>query len=271
MGLRKIIRLHSVDCEESAPGLGKPMTLNGIRAKQFATERLKNADEIFLELDICREEPDLEKAIAISQDKYGRVIAHIYIDVGEKLVHFNRELIQLGHSPYFNKYGGSRLYDFWLREAQAIARSEKLGIWSESLQGEYFRDYNYLLPWWSRRAAGVDLARLSSVNGGKKIWACDNECPLITQLLPGTPVCGVNDFALRLQYFKKGFAQKIWSGSSLLRVFYPHKVALENFEAITRLQSERDYGFVEGIIEGYRGIPQLTVNKIFTPSQFEGP
>lgn len=261
-GQPEIVRFHSVDCEESAPGLGKPMTVNGVKAKHFTTEQLKSANEVLIELDFPREyaEVNLEEAIATSRDKYGRLIAHIYIDG----LHLNKELIQQGYSPYFNKYGNSRLYHLRFEKAQAIAQAQRSIIWKlEANQGEYSRDYNFLLPWWNQRAAVVDLARFSSVNGGRKVWACDNECSLITKLLlTGKPIHALVDFQNPLQLFRKGSALKVRAGEDLLRVFLPNQVLQSQFDLIEQLRLSKNYGIVQGTVEQYRGIPQLTVTEI---------
>lgn len=61
----EVIRFHSVDCEESAPGLGKPMTTAGVMAKKFTSKLLHSASEIRVELDFPRD-VGLEDAIASS-------------------------------------------------------------------------------------------------------------------------------------------------------------------------------------------------------------
>lgn len=257
-GQKESIRFHSVDCEESAPGLGKPMTKAGILAKHFTKELLASAHEISIELDT--HESDLEKAIPLSRDKYGRLIAHIYIDGG----HLNYELIRQGYSPYFNKYGNSRLFHERFKQGQIEAIDHSRIIWNpQTNEGGYFRDYESLLTWWDSRAAVVESARFSSVNPDSYVWSCDNECALITNLMYGGKLIhALVDFQNSLQLFKKGSALKVRVGEHLIRVFFPTDVLRENFKLIERLRLSKNYGIVKGFVEQYRGIPQLRVAEI---------
>lgn len=274
-GLKQTVRLNSVDTEESAIGYGKPATATGIRAKHYTREMCQSG-ELYLGLD---EFGSIEEAIPRSRDKYGRLIAHIYIDVGVggELLHLNRELIQLGFSPYFNKYGSSRLYDSDFREAQQEAQRQDLMIWGESAGGAT-RNYDKLLPWWERRATALDLARYSSVNssnspdsdvnGSKKIWICDNECRLIAE----QPACAAKFFPEYLcclvdfqggytARFAKGWVVSAKSEGFLVRLFFSHKFLNndQNLQLVQQLIAEKDYGFVAGVLRKYRGIPQIEV------------
>lgn len=235
------------------------MTTAGVMAKKFTSELLHSASEIRVELDFPRD-VELEEAIALSHDRYGRLIAHIYIDG----MHLNHELIRLGYSPYFNKYGNSRLYDREFRQAQVQAIDNCRIIWNpETNQGGYFRDYESLLPWWERRAAVVDSARFCSVNPDSIVWSCDNQCSLITGFRgQAQPISVLIDFQNPLQLYKKGSALKVRSGEDLIRIFIPTDMLRENFRAIERLRLSKNYGIVRGYVGQYRGIPQLTVIEI---------
>lgn len=219
-----------------------------------------------------------DEAIAANRDKYGRLLGHIYIDG----LHLNHELIRLGFSPYFNKYGSSRLYDSDFRVAQAGARRQGLMIWNaETNQGAASRNYNKLLPWWERRAAAIDLARYSSVNGeslndsgvngGKRIFICDNECHLIgtkstrwQNFSVGNIVCLV-DFQLDItRKFSKGWVVQQKTKNFLVRFFFSSSFleSSSNLSTISQLVEEKDYGFVSGQLKNYRGTTQVNVTSI---------
>lgn len=235
------------------------MTTAGVMAKKFTSELLESANQISIELDFPRD-VGLEDAIALSRDRYGRLITHIYIDG----MHLNHELIRLGYSPYFNKYGNSRLYDSQFRQTQAQAINNSQIIWNlETNQGGYFRDYESLLPWWERRAAVVDFARFCSVNPDSIVWNCDNQCSLITRFKgQAQPISALVDFQNPLQLYKKGSALKVRSAKDLIRVFIPTDVLRENFRIIERLRLSKNYGIVRGFVGQYRGIYQLLVIEI---------
>ena len=92
-------------------------------------------------------------------DKYGRMLAYVYHN-GNNV---NVDCVLAGHSPYFAKYGRSRLYhgEFTLAEKLAIENSRGVwnpvgaSAWSFGLL-EYTRDYRKLLPWWRQRELFVE-------------------------------------------------------------------------------------------------------------------
>jgi len=58
----------------------------------------------------------------IDVDRYGRQVAHVWL--GER--HVNRELVREGHAWVYTQY----LRDPTLREDEASARRDRLGLWS---------------------------------------------------------------------------------------------------------------------------------------------
>ena len=68
--------------------------------------------------------------------RYGRLLAYMFVDG----VNFNLELVRMGLSPYYTKYGLSQKYDQDFREAERHARNHKLGIWGDpNLTKKYLR------------------------------------------------------------------------------------------------------------------------------------
>ena len=75
-------------------------------------------------------------------------------------------LVQRGKSPYFNKYGHSKICHEEFVRAQAKARKNKLGIWhpetNKSARADApaaTRPYEDLLVWWQARADAIDEFR----------------------------------------------------------------------------------------------------------------
>lgn len=68
--------------------------------------------------------------------KYGRLLAYVFVD-GKN---FNLELVEMGLSPYYTKYGLSQKHDKEFREAERHARKHKLNIWENyELTQKYLR------------------------------------------------------------------------------------------------------------------------------------
>lgn len=265
-GLKETIRLHSVDTEESAIGYGKPATSVGIRAKHF-TREMCHSGELLLELDYSPDQ-DIDVSLQRNRDTYGRLITHIYIDVGDsEPLHLNSELIKLGLSPYFNKYGNSRVYDAKMREAQNKAQRIDAMIWAQP-----GRDYDRLIPQWEHRAAGMDFARQNKVVIISEF--CDNEWLSIREKsircrnFSQQKLSKGNQEKLFILDFQGGVQKSFRKGVVIhekaknnLRFFFSRSQFPE-FSLIEQLIQRRDYGFVAGFYESYRGLTQINVNSV---------
>ena len=117
------LRLLSVDTEEK-------LSFNGSASKPgtvFGEETSQWAEELFAELG---DDPKIGLRFPNgieANDVYGRLLCHVVMPDGTD---FNVLLVELGKSPYFNKYGNSRIAHGEFVEAQRLARNEKLGIWN---------------------------------------------------------------------------------------------------------------------------------------------
>jgi hypothetical protein len=85
---------------------------------------------------------------------------------------FNLLLVQLGKSPYFNKYGNDLLCHDAFVAAQREARARKIGIWDPRTNRPRTagaprtrRDYPRLLAWWEARAQAVEACRTRHAEG----------------------------------------------------------------------------------------------------------
>ena len=158
------LRLLSVDTEEKLSGRAssdtlKPETVFGQETALWAREFF---DELAGEGSAARVGllfPDGEER----NDVYGRLLCHVLLPDGRD---FNVLLVELGKSPYFNKYGNSRICHERFVAAQERARAERLGIWNPATNRastpgapEAVRPYDLLLPWWQARAEAIDAYR----------------------------------------------------------------------------------------------------------------
>lgn len=157
------LRLASVDTEEKASTIGddptKPSTVFGEQCARWAARFLGELapegepDRVGLLFPGGREE----------LDAYGRLLCHVILPDGRD---FNLMLVELGKSPYFNKYGNDLVCHAAFVAAEREARAAELGIWDPDVNSPKTpaapaarRPYDRLLPWWDARAAAVDEYR----------------------------------------------------------------------------------------------------------------
>lgn len=155
-GEKETLRFCCVDTEESQGNSGKPITNAGKMASKMAKEYFRQGDG-FCAVDIEFDTDDLEEVCLVKhRDTYGRLICYVH----KHKENFNFKLIEEGWSPYFDKYGFSRLYHTDFVKAQADARGSQLVIWNpETNEGGPARDYDALLPWWNKRGKRVQRFR----------------------------------------------------------------------------------------------------------------
>ncbi|MBW4647152.1 MAG: thermonuclease family protein [Kastovskya adunca ATA6-11-RM4] len=163
-GKEESLRLICVDTEESQPGGSKPVTEAGKAASAMAKQYFATANDELVQVDIEFDTDDsVEVSLEKHRDNYGRLLCYIY--KGEE--NYNIKLVEEGWSPYFVKYGYSRLYHRQMTAAEAEAQANNLVIWNPltNVRGTT-RDYTTLLPWWFMRGAIVEEHRLSETTSG---------------------------------------------------------------------------------------------------------
>ena len=177
------LRLLSVDTEEKITGRPnlsptKPETLYGQECTEWAQAFFDDlaegdaAPRVSLAFPDGREESDI----------YGRLLCHVILPDGTD---FNLLLVQTGRSPYFNKYGNSRICHEAFVKAQAEAREKQLGIWNPATntpeeEGDPAakRPYDQLLPWWQARADAIDAYRAAHAADPTGVVAADDPAAL---------------------------------------------------------------------------------------------
>jgi len=159
-GKQVALRLLSVDTEEKISGRAggspsKPQTV-------FGQETVLWAQELFASFP-----QPVTLGLAFPEgrrnDAFGRLLCHVLLPDGRD---YNLLLVELGKSPYFNKYGNSLVAHEAFVRAQSAARAAQLGIWDPATNRaktpgapSAVRPYERLLPWWDARAAALDAFR----------------------------------------------------------------------------------------------------------------
>ncbi|MDF1800030.1 MAG: thermonuclease family protein [Planctomycetota bacterium] len=158
------LRLLSVDTEEKLSGRpfepSKPETLFGEEAKLWAIDFFAGLADEDGKTRVGVAFPKGEEAY----DVYGRLLCHVILPDGTD---FNLKLVEEGWSPYFPKYGYSRICHAAFLEAEARAKAAELGVWSPEVNKPanpadpwHKRDYDRLVPWWHARGEAVQGFRM---------------------------------------------------------------------------------------------------------------
>ena len=113
-GEEKKVRFLAIN----TPEIGENVEPFGKEASEYTCNKIKNAKEIYLEYDGASDK----------EDKYGRVLAFVHVD-GKLL---EKELIQNGLAKVAYIYGDYEYVDE-LRKEEEIAKSKKVGIWSDEI------------------------------------------------------------------------------------------------------------------------------------------
>ena len=161
---REKLRLLSVDTEEQL--IGNPNASPLKPETVFGEECARWAEEYIASLAVEGKRPVVGLAFPGGQERrdvYGRLLCHVILPDGTD---YNLMLVREGKSPYFNKYGNSRLMHRAFVAAQESAKKARVGIWDPETNAPETpgapaakRPYDVLLPWWQARAEAVDRFR----------------------------------------------------------------------------------------------------------------
>jgi len=166
------LRLCCLDTEESWAGGSKPVTKAGKLASKWAKEYfgvneegMPNGD-ITVDIEFDTSDP-VPECLKKHRGNYGRLICYVHKG-GEN---YNLKAVKDGWSPYFVKYGRSRLYHSAFLEAEAEAQSKNIVIWNPATNaGGNKREYNKLIPWWHLRVSVVqDYRKLGLQRGVQSV------------------------------------------------------------------------------------------------------
>ncbi|MGB8689765.1 MAG: thermonuclease family protein [Microcoleus sp.] len=265
------LRLICVDTEESYSGGSKPVTVAGKEASEMAKKYFATVDGGLAKVDIEFDTDDpIEVAVEKHRDHYGRLLC--YVHKGEE--NYNLKLIVEGWSPYFVKYGRSRLYHRQMTDAEAVAKAYNLVIWNQNTNAKIpSRNYAHLLPWWSMRASIVEEFRLSEATA--EVFSVNLDYPKIL---------AASETAQSITIFcdlQAGINKWIGGNALIYAGSFEHKLDLwipdaetDKMAPLKRLIDKRyaglgrGYVYVSGKVEQYKGKPQIVLRDIKQLSDF---
>ena len=176
-GDEESLRLCSLDTEESWAGGSKPVTNAGKLASKWAKEHFGvneegfPANDVFVDIEFDTNDP-VHVCLKKHRGNYGRLICYVHKG-GEN---YNLKAVKKGWSPYFVKYGRSRLYHEEFLDTEANAQSKGIAIWdAETNAGGKARDYEELIPWWHLRDSVIQDFRQFGIQAGVQSVRLDYE------------------------------------------------------------------------------------------------
>jgi micrococcal nuclease len=171
------LRLSCLDTEESWAGGSKPVTNAGKLASKWAKEYFGVNEEgmpggdITVDVEFDTSDP-VPECLKKHRGNYGRLICYVHKG-GEN---YNLKAVRDGWSPYFVKYGRSRLYHSDFMEAEAEAQSKNIAIWDPATNAVgNKREYHELIPWWHLRDSVVQDYRKLGLHRGVQSVRLDYE------------------------------------------------------------------------------------------------
>lgn len=169
-GKEESLRFVCLDTEESQHGSDKPVTNAGLLASKWAksyfgaNEQGIPSGDVTVDIEFDTNDP-VQVCLRKHRDNYGRLLCYVYKAGTQE--NSNLRLVQEGWSPYFVKYGRSRLYHVPFMDAESAAQAQGLAIWNPATNaGGDRRDYSALVPWWNFRDSIVQDYRLYGIQAG---------------------------------------------------------------------------------------------------------
>lgn len=268
---KETLRLNCVDTEESRPGGSKPVTKAGKAASQMAQEYFKEANGEFskVAIEFDSDEPQhvcLEK----HRGNYGRLLCYVH----KNSENFNLKLIKEGWSPYFIKYGRSRVYHDDFMQAEFEAQAHQHQIWDpQTNAGGPARDYAVLVPWWESRGAIVEAYRKNGMDAGVLSVRMDYETikKAAENEEDATVLC---DLQNGINLWTGGGAL-IYAGSKFhkFNLWIPNADQEDKTPLLQLIQTRyaktgRGYVYVSGKLKMYKETPEIILTDIHQLSDF---
>lgn len=267
-GQEETLRLMCLDTEESRAG-AKPVTNAGKQATRLAKEYFGTDQEGFpqqeVHVDIEFDTADPETlCLKRHRGNYGRLLCYIH-KAGEN---YNLKAIEEGWSPYFVKYGRSRLYHNECQAAEAAAQAGERLIWDQATNaGGNTRDYSALLPWWHYRESVVQDYRKFGIQRGVLSVRLDYE-DVVEAAVAGDEMTVLCDLQGGINRWP-GDGAVIFAGSKThkFNLWIPDRYAV-SAQMILRLIEKRyagygrGYLYVSGTGSTYQDTPQIVLNDV---------
>lgn len=285
-GKTETIRAIACDTEESKAEIkSKPVTNAGLLACEFGKQYWWGFQPV-LEFDV---DDPVEKCLIEQRDYFNRLVCYLWRDSEN----YNLRLVEEGLSPYFTKYGRSRIYHQEFTEAQENAQFRLAGIWNPAInEGGPSRNYVELIPWWNLRGSIVEEFRASDFSSivnvaGFAPEICDNQWLQISQVQACQKKSSfksliniTNQFIFFVDFlggFHKIFSDGVVCRAGIkknhIRLWIPGNPAEGIADEITRTYTGygRGYGYVRGIVESYRNTTQIVVTELSDRISFTSP
>ena len=268
---REFIRLDYVDTEESYSEYSKPVTEMGKQATEMAIKYFTSPNGELVKVDLEFDTDDSTKnCLEKYRDHQGRLIAYVH----KNAENFNVKLIKEGWSPYFVKYGYSRLYHQEMMVAEIEAQANNLGVWNSQInKGKPKRNYNLLVPWWELRASIVKNYRTYGIAAGvlevrldfPKILAAAETGEYITVFFDLQD--GVS------KWLDNGALIYDGTKDHRLKLWIPDTNSKEIKELLQLLKNRyfglgRGYVYISGEVNMYRDKPEIILSNIKQLSDF---
>lgn len=153
-GQERSLRVACADTEESRPGGLKPATRLGLETAAMARRHFTLPDGGLATVTVEFDTDDPQDVCLVKHlDNHGRLLGYVHHGGENYLL----KLVREGWSPYFTKYGRSRLLHGELLKAEASAQADGLRVWDPGRSDR--RPYERLVPWWSLRDAALQEYR----------------------------------------------------------------------------------------------------------------
>jgi len=269
------IRFACLDTEESQHGSDKPVTNAGILASKWAkayfgaNEQGIPIDEVPVDIEFDTNDP-VKVCLRKHRDNYGRLLCYVYKSGTKE--NSNLKIIQEGWSPYFVKYGRSRLYHVPFMEAESHAQAQGLAIWNPATNADgNKRDYATLIPWWHLRDGVVQDYRLFGIQAGALSVRTDYDA-IVEAAKAGNQLTVLCDLQSGINAWTGGGAL-IYAGSIFQKfnLWIPNRDST-NAQTVLRLIENRyggqgrNYVYVSGEASMYpsnaEGKPQIVITDV---------
>ncbi len=265
-GCEETLRLLCLDTEESRDGGSKPKTNAGVAAKEFAREFFSERDGSFsrINVEFDTDEP-VDVCLSRRRGSFGRLLCYVWKDG----LNYNLETVARGFSPYFLKYGRSRIYDKELLDAERVSQKSRLMIWDENTNaGGKKRDYDQLIPWWYVRASIVDRFRLACME--RDILSVKSDYEKIVALAKKREEAALFiDLQGEFGLTRSGSGAFLKTGSHLrpFNIWMPDVDDLSNLDKMQLIHSryikqKRNYGCISGKLSIWGDVPQFHMDDI---------
>ncbi len=274
-GKEESLRLCCLDTEESWAGGSKPVTNAGKLASKWAKEYFGvgedgfpgDGNEIKVDVEFDTNDP-VPECLKKHRGNYGRLICYVHKG-GEN---YNLMAVENGWSPYFVKYGRSRLYHNEFMTREATAQSKALVIWDPATNaGGTSRNYKDLLPWWNLRDSVIQDYRRLGMQGGVQSVRLDYE-DIVEAAKDGSDMTVLCDLQSGINKWP-GDGALIYAGSLLYKfnLWIPDRdsqtsQAILNLINIRYSGSGRGYVYVSGKASVFpqndNGKPQIVLNNV---------